>query len=84
MNMRRCFGLQFLMLGLCWTTSVGRCDESKSELAKARGNSDFFQPTKISQVHLTIAAKEYAAMQPRGAGFPGFGAAPKPKPPATP
>jgi hypothetical protein len=37
-----------------------------------------FDPLKVWQVHVTVSAEEFAAMQPRAArGFPGFGPAPK-------
>jgi spore coat protein H len=37
-----------------------------------------YAPGKLWQVHLTLSAEEYAAIQPRGkGGFPGFGPPPK-------
>ncbi len=40
-----------------------------------------FDAGKIWKVELTLSAKEFAAMQPQGAGnFPGFGPPPAPKP----
>lgn len=53
-----------------------------------RPSADFFDPAKVWQLHLTLTADEYAAMQP-AAGFPGFGFPggpmnPQPKPPAKP
>lgn len=40
-----------------------------------------YTPGKVWQVHLTMSAEEYAAIQPRGnQGFPGFGQPPKAQP----
>jgi len=42
-----------------------------------------FDLGKVWQVHITLSAEEYAAIQPRGGrGFPGFG--PQPKEPEKP
>lgn len=45
-----------------------------------------FAPGKVWQVHITLSAAEYAAIEPRGnRGFPGFGTPPKaPEKPADP
>lgn len=45
-----------------------------------------FEPGKVWPVHITLDAKEFAAMQPKGGfGFPGFGGPPpKNPPPADP
>lgn len=45
-----------------------------------------FVPGKLWQIHITLSAEEFAAIQPRGPrGFPGFGPAPKePEKPADP
>ena len=40
---------------------------------------DFFDPSKVWQLHLALTAEEYAALQPAG-GFPAFGAPPAPAP----
>jgi spore coat protein H len=40
---------------------------------------DFFDPSKVWQLHLSLTADEYAALQPAG-GFPAFGAPPAPAP----
>jgi spore coat protein H len=43
-----------------------------------------FEPTKIWPVHITLDAKEYAAMQPPAAAFPQFGGPPPPPKEARP
>lgn len=44
---------------------------------------DVYGPSKVWQVHITMAPEEYEAMQPRGGrGFPGFGAPREPERPA--
>ncbi len=42
---------------------------------------DFFLPTKVWEFHLTIPAKEFAAMQPPAGAMPMFGAPPRPPAP---
>src|SRR3954453_8936057 len=41
--------------------------------AAAPVGDDVFVPTKVWEFHLTVPAKEFAAMEPAGGGFPGFG-----------
>src|SRR5436305_12368459 len=48
--------------------------------------NDVFVPTKVWQFHLTVPAKEFAALEPVGGGFPGFfgpPGGPKKDPPKT-
>lgn len=41
--------------------------------------ADFFNQSEILQIHISLTAQEYDAMQPSGGGgFPGFGAPPAP------
>ncbi|WP_238602494.1 CotH kinase family protein [Fimbriiglobus ruber] len=52
----------------------------------AADKADVFTTGSLWQVHITMSAEEYAAIEPRGnRGFPGFGPAPKaPDKPADP
>src|SRR5688500_15663631 len=53
--------------------------------AEPERRSGGFEPGRVWDVHITISAEEFAAMQPRGArGFPGFGPGPAPKAPEKP
>lgn len=67
-----------------WMAARANDSSDKTGAEKAASNG-VFEPGKVWKVHLTITSKEYEAMQPRGGwGFPGVGAAPKPKPPVKP
>lgn len=47
--------------------------------------ADVYSPGRLWQVHLSLSAEEYAAIEPRGnRGFPGFGPPPKADKPADP
>jgi hypothetical protein len=48
-------------------------------LAAANPKPTAFEQAKVWPVHITLDAKEYAAMQPPAGGFRGFGAPPPPK-----
>ena len=53
--------------------------------AEAEKKSSAFEPGRVWDVHITISAEEFAAMQPRGGrGFPGFGPGPASKAPEKP
>jgi len=81
MNHPLVVGIALLAMGLA---NFGWCADGAPPVGPARGKADSFEPTRIAKVHVTIAAKEYAAMQPRAVvGFGGLGGfgAPKPKPP---
>ena len=53
---------------------------SDTPATTALSSQQVFVPGKLLKVHITLSAKEYEAMQPRG-GFGGFGGPPKPPPP---
>lgn len=54
--------------------SAVRADDEPKSIAP-----DFFDQSKVWQLHLSLTAEEYAALQPAG-GFPAFGAPPAPAP----
>jgi spore coat protein CotH len=45
--------------------------------ASAADTADVFAAGKLWPVHITLSPEEFAAIQPRGGGFPGFGPQPK-------
>ncbi|VTR93657.1 spore coat assembly protein : Spore coat assembly protein OS=uncultured Oceanospirillales bacterium HF0500_29K23 PE=4 SV=1: CotH: EF-hand_5: EF-hand_5 [Gemmata massiliana] len=54
-------------------------------VAKPDNKPGAFEPGQVWDVHITISAEEFAAMQPRtGRGFPGFGPGAAPKAPEKP
>ncbi len=78
----RIAGLALVALIAALTPGYGAAQEAKPKPAekKAQAALDIFRDPKVWQVHLTIPAKEYAAMQPIGGrgGFGGFPGAPMP------
>jgi spore coat protein H len=73
---------------LCPAAVMGLVLVGTSGQAAAADDKDkpgAFEPGKVWKVNITLPAKEYEAMQPRGGGgFPGFGGPAKPKPPEKP
>ncbi|HEX3315817.1 MAG TPA: CotH kinase family protein, partial [Gemmataceae bacterium] len=68
-----------LLAALC--VGATAADEKDKPSAAGGPSRALFEPAKIWNVQITVDAKEYQAMQPRGGGgFPGFGGPPRPKP----
>src|SRR4051812_10084509 len=69
-------------MGLVLTGAAGTATAGADREAAEGG---VFEPGKVWQFHLTIAAREHEAMQPRGGrGFLGFGGPPRPMPTEKP